>query len=109
MAELLPIERAPIEFSRLVATTPDITNATARLGLWFIGSALVTGEYPLELSLRDFSIGFSRSHIVVPGTGCRIETVKSALKRLEDEGFLKSREGKYSGFGHHSRVYWMER
>jgi hypothetical protein len=95
-------------FCDAVVINYDMSNATARIGAWMIGAAKQVGGFPLELSLRQISEGFTVGRVTVKGTGSRLETIKAALEWLEQEGLLKIEEGGHAGFGKHSRVYHME-
>jgi len=86
---------------------PDISNATARLAVWFIGAAELTGGFPLELTLRQINEGFEKEGEFVEGTGCRRETMNYAIEWLTRNKFLEVKPGSPVGFGHSSHLYTM--
>ena len=95
------------DFCRMVSNTPDITNATARIGAWFIGAANQTGGFPLELSLAQIRLGFTKGGVHIPGTGSRNETLRASIDYLEKKGFMSSEEGRPQTGGFSSRKYSM--
>lgn len=100
-------------FCQLVAESPEMSNATARIGAWMIGAAIKTGGFPLEISMRQVTHGFKtrgpkRDRIKVEGTGSKDITVRTALNWYEERGYLTSTQGEPRGFGSHARRYTLE-
>lgn len=91
----------------VIASTPDVTNATARIAAWMVGVADITGGFPIELSYRQVTDGFTKDGVIVAGTGSRTETIKVAFEWLEARGYLKVEEGSAIGFGHSSHLYTL--
>lgn len=102
----MSIGQVAARFCVVVEANPEITNATARIGAWLIGTAVKLGGFPVQLSLRQIQKGFSREGVTIEGTGCRMETIKASLEWLETSGYLHSEDSPaISGFGHHARLY----
>lgn len=93
------------KFCTLVASHPDITNATARIGAWLFGVAELAGASTFEGSYRDIRDGFVVNGRKISGTGSHIGTIKSSIEWLEDKQVIRTSQGKPTGFGHFSRVY----
>lgn len=104
----VPLSLASATFTKMVAQNPDVSNATARIGAWIIGAAIIADEYPLELSMRQITEGMQRNNQQIKGTGCRFETVKTSLEWLQQNGVIKSKDGNPTRAGHRSRLYWVE-
>ena len=81
-----------------IANTPDISNATARVAMWIHGVALISGGYPVDVSYRQIQKGIKLADQSIPGTGCRVETIKEALSWLEDHKWLVWEPGTVSSF-----------
>ncbi len=92
-------------FCRLVAENPDINNSDARIGAWLIGAVGLTGDNPIELTVRDIAKGCERNGVKIDGTGSRHETIRAALDRLSDLGVISREEGRQVGFGFTSQIY----
>lgn len=78
---MTPAER----FCKLVAETPDMSNATARFGAWLLGVAGKTGGFPVELTFRQIRDGIEG---VTPGLGGRYETFHSSIDWYQSRGLL---------------------
>lgn len=105
---MVSLSIAPTVFAEMVTETPEISNATARIGMWIIGAAIKADEYPLELSMRQITEGMQRNNQQIKGTGSRFETVKASLEWLEARGVIKSKDCRATRAGHRSRLYWVE-
>jgi len=92
-------------FCKFVSCTPEVSNATARIGAWLIGVAEQRGGFPVELTYRQIRDGIQVDDDSIPGTGSRLETIKAAVQWLEDHGVLETSIGGPSGFGHFTRKY----
>jgi hypothetical protein len=95
-------------FAHIVAERPDITNGTARVGMWLIAAAERTGGFPIELNYKQVREGFERNGVHVKGTGCRHETIRAALEWMEQNGYLEAVQGKPTIMAFHSRIYRMK-
>lgn len=87
--------RPELDFCRFVCKSPEMTNATARIGAWIIGYASQRGGFPVVLT----------PSAIRKGTGARHETITKALAWLESEGLLSSEPAATIGFGFTSRTY----
>lgn len=94
-------------FCRMVADSPDISNAAARFGAWLTGAAEATGGFPVELSVHQIRYGFTRAGKDVQGMGGRYETINASISWLEENGHLTTNEGRAIGFGHLSRNFTL--
>lgn len=90
-----------------VASTPKVSNATVRVAAWLVGTLYILGVESVELSYRQIKEGFERQGKTVAGTGCRTETIKTALEWLEANKYIRISKGSVIGFGHHSHTYTM--
>lgn len=84
-----------------------MTNATVRIATWMFGVAAISGGFPVELTYRQIRDGIEINNKLIPGTGSRHETIKASLDWLEENGILKSDNGKPTGFGKSTRLYSM--
>ena len=91
----------------MVAEAPEMSNAAARFGAWLVGSADLTGGFPIELTMHQIRNGFTRNGSTVPGMGGRYETIKASISWLEKRGYLSSTEGRAVGFGYVARNYTL--
>lgn len=96
------------KFCRVVASTPEMTNATARIGTWMFGVAAASGGFPIELTYRQIRDGVEINNKTIPGTGSRHETIRASIDWLKEHGILTYSDGDPIGFGHMSRKYSMK-
>lgn len=87
--------RPETDFCRVICESPEMTNATARIGAWIVGHASKNGGFPVVLT----------PSAIRKGTGARHETITKALAWLESEGLISSEPAAPIGFGFTSRRY----
>lgn len=96
------------QLCRLVTDSADATPQTAKLGAWVIATALKTGGFPLEVSLRDIEFGFEVNYmdslIQIPPAGISRASIHKSLDWLEEAGLLKIDDGRPRQSGHPARL-----
>lgn len=95
-------------FCAEIATKKDLPGTAARLGTWLIGAYIHTAEYPLELSINEIVVGFTRKGRTVVGTGANHCTILSAIGMLESRGLLTRTPGSIRAGGYIAYTYTIE-
>ncbi len=99
-----PTTEAPAAVRYCIASTtlPHMPNPAARIGAWLAGVCSALKTDTIEVSYRQIQLGLSRGGFFFEGTGCHNATIRESMQWLEQEGLIATKQGEYTGGGHHA-------
>lgn len=106
---LTAAETATLAFCAALTLDPRITYTGARVGTWILGAAMVTGQYPIELTVREIARGITLENGKTVGSGGHAHTIREGLRQLEEAGYLikepaRVRPGGFLSYYYHFKV-----